>query len=369
MPVPSLLPANETPFETCFSRGANYYVGLDTAVSIIAGLKLLNPPPSFLPFLIYEYGLGELSPYVPNLYDLIDEGIDWQRVRGSPAAVAKGLGWLGYAGTIEEAPTRRRFWNIWHILLDRLRDSEADLSRIEGVCSLSDCERSDFWRGFRGYDVRALEYGWSTYGNCFYGDDSGVRLPGGGAKWSFGRSVNIDHDMTEAELTALGVWTEPPESEDLTWGDFTWGDFAWADEASLARSSTMLANSGNGPAWAVFYDADAEVIGYRRCRIRRPVVSDPSGPYRVGTSYFSPAAGAAPQLYVEALTGFGDGYGHVAASVGFILSAEPLAPNKTGALWLPAGGLDPGLPVVALNDVSIEFGRTVRERIAAILRF
>jgi hypothetical protein len=364
-----LLPASASSFMRTASAAGDSLVRLDAGITALHGMKILNPPPSFLPYLVYEYGLGELTPYVPNLYELIDEGIDWQRVRGSPAAVAMGLGWLGYAGMIEEAPTRRRFWNIWHILLDRLRDSEADLIRIEGVASLSDCQRSDFWRGFRGYDVRALEYGWSTYGNCFYGDDSGVRLQDGNAKWSFGRSFEQTHDMTEAELTALGIWLEPVGGEPLKWGPFPWGPYAWADSAALVRSATMLAAAGDGPAWAVFYDADAEIIGYRRCRIRRAVAPAASGPYAIGANRYDLAAGAATRLYVEALTGFGDGYGHVAASVGFILSAEPLAPNKTGALWLPAGGLDPGLPVVALNDVSIEFGRTVRERIAAILRF
>ena len=66
-----------------------------------------------------------------------------------------------------------------------------------------------FWRGFAGYDVRALEYGRGKWGQKFWGSYSGVRLPPGQTKWSFGRRLEITHDMTEAELTALGVWTEP----------------------------------------------------------------------------------------------------------------------------------------------------------------
>lgn len=51
---------------------------------------------------------------------------------------------------------------------------------------------------------------------------------------SFGRRVETDHDMTEAELTALGVWVPPVSSEELTWGDLdaAWEDLdiSWADD-------------------------------------------------------------------------------------------------------------------------------------------
>lgn len=364
-----LLPSTSSLREKAIAEAGDVYERLGAAIDGLHGLKILNPPPSFLPYLVYEYGLGELTPYVPNLYELIAEGIDWQRIRGTHSSVAKGLSWLGYGAVIEEAPTRRRYWNTWQIELDRLRDDEVDLPRIEGICSLSAPRRSDFWRGYWGYDIRPLEYGWSRWGHCFYSDDSGVRLTPGGAKWSFGRTVYLAHDMEQAELEVLGVWLEPVVTEDLAWGDFTWGDFAWVDDADIARSSTMLAGVGDGTAWAVFKDAEGDVIGYRRCRVRRGVEPDPAGPYRVGASTFSPRAASPTMLFVEALTGFGEGYGRVAASVGFILAAEPLATHKPGVAWLPAGGLAPDLPIVALHDHTIEFGRTVRERVAAILRF
>jgi hypothetical protein len=364
-----LLPPASTELERAFAQSSDVYGELFTDIARMRGIKFINTPPSFLPWLVYEYGLGELTPYVPNLYDVINEGIDWQRVRGTPAAVATGLGWLTYGGSIEEAPTRRRFWNTWQISLDRLRDDEADLIRIEGILSLSVSLRSVFRRGFYGYDVRELELGWSKWGETLYSDDSGVRLPPGAAKWSFGRSLEQSHDMTQDELEALDVWLDPVGSDPLMWGPYPWGPFAWVDSAALVRSATMLSGTGDGPAWAVFRDADGDVIGYRRCRVRQAVAPATTGLYRIGSSQFSPGDGAMTRLYVEALTDFGDGFGSVAESVGFILSAEPEPGHKPGALWLPAGGLDPDLPEVAVQVQQIEFGRTVRERVAALLRF
>lgn len=357
-----------TPFERVLEKATDPYAPLDAPITALHGLKLNNPPASFLPYLVWEYGLGELQPYVPNLFELIREGIAWQRVRGTPAAVRRGVGWLGYTISLEEAATRWRWWNHFQLELDRVRDDELDLISIDGVARLSVPLRSDFWRGFHGYDVRALEGDENRFDETMWDDDSGVVIPGAAAKWSFGRPIYIVHDMAQAELEALGVWMEPIEGDDLTWGDFPWGDFPWSADGALARSSSMLQATGPGPAWAVFKDAAGEVLFYRRC-IRRPVVETLAGVYRVGASRFDPTSVATRFLYVEALTDFGEGHGSTAASVGFVLSATPGAGHKPGLQHLPPGALEPAGPVVAETPISIEFGRTVRERVACLLRF
>lgn len=344
---------------------------LGDAIASLHGLKINNPPPSLLPYLVFEYGLGMLSPYVPNLYELIEEGVDWQRIRGTHAAVAQALAWISYSGAIEEAPTRRTWWNMWQLALDGLPAAESDLIRVEGLAGLSAPRRSDFWRGFHGYDARECEAGESRWGETLLGDQSGVVVAPGAARWSFGRRYEIDHDMTEAELTALGVWTEPVAGADLTWEtlDATWDDLdvAWADDADLARSRVMLTGTGAGPAWAVFRDAEGAVIGYRRARARRAVASDPAGAYRLGGTWYEPSDGTA--LYVEALTDFGDGAGQIAAEVGFVLSADPAEGFPPGARWLPAGGLDAPGPSVADTALAIPFNATTRECVVALLRF
>ncbi|RTL99784.1 hypothetical protein EJV44_04695 [Ancylobacter aquaticus] len=384
----SLLPDVSSRREKAIAEAGDLYERLGDAIDGLHGLKIVNPPASFLPYLVWEYGLGMLSPAVPNLYDLIAEGLDWQRVRGTPSAVSMALGWVGYSAAIEYAPVRRRWWNNCQLGLDRVRDDEADLIRIDGLTWLSIPLRSDFWRAHAGYDVRALEYSESRWSEAMWSDDSGVVIDGARAKWSFGRRVSIVHEITHEDLVALGIpdpWAlevdgepltldgEPlrfvPAEAELTWGDLTWGDFSWAGEETQAVSASLLAATGTGPAWAVFRDADGAVLFYRRARVRRPVVAATGGPYAVGASRYRPATGLATDLYIEAMTDFGEGFGSVAASVGFVLSAHPVAGLKPGLAHLGAGELEPAGPIIAETPVAIEFGRTVRERVALLLRF
>jgi hypothetical protein len=365
-----LLPASSTAFERALSEATDPTARLSGAITSLHGIKF-TPPPSLLPYLVYEYGLGELTPYVPNLYELIGEGVAWTRVRGTPAALARALGWLGYAGEIEEAPVRRARWNLFQLALDRIRDDEGDLDPIEGVAELSTPLRSVFWRGFNGYDVRALEYSRNRWSANRWSSFSGARIREGGAKWSFGRTYAFDHTMSEADLTALGVWIEPPEEgEDAepTWLDVEWPDLTWNDFGG-ARSALMLAGVPNGTAWACFRDADGAVIGYRRAKVQGRVAATSGGPYEFGGLLYAPVASGAEIMLIEALTEFGEGYGHAAASVSFILSGAPADPTRPGALWLGPGELATGLPEIASTPIDIEFGRTVRERVRILLRF
>jgi hypothetical protein len=365
-----LLPASSTAFERALSEATDSTVRLAGAITSLHGIKFM-PPPSLLPYLVYEYGLGELTPYVANLYDLIDEGVQWTRVRGTPAALERALGWLGYAAEIEEAPIRRARWNLFQLELDRIRDDEGDLEPIEGVADLSTPLRSEFWRGFRGYDVRALEYGYSRWGKTLHGDFSGTRIRDGSAKWSFGRTYAFDHDMTEDDLVALDVWIEPSEGgEDVepTWLDVEWPDVTW-DALGGGRSALMLLSLSAGTAWACFRDAAGAVIGYRRACVHQRVESASGGPYEFGGVRYAPVAEGAEMVLIEARTDFGDGFGKTAASVSFILAGTPVDTSRPGALWLGPDQLATTLPEVAEQAIDIEFGRTVREHVRILLRF
>lgn len=367
--APHLLPSNSTPVERSLSLAADFRSRLYPGVARGRGIKLVDTPSSFLPFLVFEYGLGELSPYVPNLYNLISEGIKWQRVRGTPAAVARALAWLTYSAAIEEWPTGRRKWNLFMLALDRVRDSEVDLPRIDGVANLSVPLRSYFWRGFHGYDIRALDFSASTYSNALYSDFSGVRIAGANAKWSYGRRYENTHVLTEAEGIALDNWIEPADDEPGPWWDFPWPDAPWESSAAAAREAAMAAAMPSGPAWAVFKDADGNVVGYRRCRAYHRVVVSLGGSYRLGSTRYAPSP-IGSRVYLEAMTDFGDGYGLApAASVGFAFGGAPASPLRPGSLWLPAGGLAGATAVIGEFPISISFGRTVRERVCSIVRF
>ena len=96
-----LLPRNRTAFEVAFSDAVDRWDGTDPAIVLMRSMDLTAPPPDWLPFVIWEYGLGELTPYVPNLYDLILEGLGWQRL--GPQAGQRGALQVG-----EDEDVRRR---------------------------------------------------------------------------------------------------------------------------------------------------------------------------------------------------------------------------------------------------------------------
>ncbi|MFT0861757.1 phage tail protein [Ancylobacter sp. G4_0304] len=379
----ALLPTSASLYERTLARAIDPSDELGPVIDAMHGLKINNPPASFLPYIVWEYGLGMLTPFVTNVYELIEAGVDWERERGTPTAADRALGWLGYTATYEYAPPRRRWWNMVQLELDRLPDDEADLPRVNGLMDLSIPFRSDFWRGYHGYDVRAAEAGYSPASACLASDDSGIRVTGGKAKWSFGREVEITHDVTAEDLARLGIddpYAITIDGEPLFIGEDVfrafggrrqwrgkWTALPWRAPATYAASVLMAQSAGTGPAWAVFLDDGGEVLFCRRCRVRRIVTPAIDGPYACAGGRYAPGVGV--HLYLEALTDFDEAPGTVATSVGFILSAEPLAGHPRGAAHLPPDGLADTSALIAETPIHIEFGRTVRERVACLLRF
>lgn len=346
---------------------------LDMGADAIRQAKF-NPPVSFLPFLVYEYGLGELTPFVPNLYSLVvdREGVNWQRVRGTPSAVYKGLGWLGYTATLEDAWYGRAYWNSTQLRFPSLPVRDVpDLERIEGIVRLSLPKRSQLRRGVHQYDVGPAIGNASRLNGSLLERESGTRLRVDGPLWSFGRTTEIDHTLTEAEGIAIGNWLDVPDEGGLAWidMDYPWvtADFAWADDPMVQRAKLMAAWFASRTFYLCLNDAAGEVIGYRRCRANRPVVQTVSGPYRFGNSFYSPAS-SGQVVYIEAMTQFGDADGVEAASVA-LMSGVTLADGvKPGSLWLAPEDVTAGIPFVE-TPVSLPLRTTVRERLKFLMRF
>lgn len=367
-----LLPTNSTPLEMALSL-AIATDDLNSPVSAVRGTKLVAPFPSMLPFLVYEYGLGELTPYVPNLYNLIEEGIEWQRVRGTPKAMELALAWVGYTALIEPESVRRRFWNLFQLELDRVRDEPADLDRIAGVAALSVPRRSKFWRGFHGFDIRPLSYAHGSWGESHFGEYSGVRLRPSAPLWSFGREYEFAHTIGQADLEAVGIdWIEPVEGADIGWGDFSWDDTdeSWESDTVRARATELSSDFGARRAWFRFDDAAGEVIGYRRARAFHfvaPAIS--GGHYTLDGQPYRQTSNAEPVMYAEALTGFGDAAGEVAASVSLVLDGVPSASGRQGARWLAPDEITGQSAPVLTTPISIEFGESIRERVKFLIQF
>ena len=90
-----LLPPNSTDLERKLAQvGAPAILDLGDDAAI-RGRKF-DPPENWLDALIWEYALGEITPYISDKRRLISEGIRWTRLRGTPASLHspfRGLGW------------------------------------------------------------------------------------------------------------------------------------------------------------------------------------------------------------------------------------------------------------------------------------
>ncbi|MFN4124434.1 phage tail protein [Pannonibacter indicus] len=337
---------------------------------IITSKHVLRPP-DLLPYLVYEYGLGMLTPYVANTYDLIDTGRTWMRLRGTFAGVAQGLEFAGATGSVEPARPSRIWWNSAQVRFAALPESEAVLDRVEGITRLSLPYRSDLRRGVHEHDVGPALVESSRADRCLIERESGVRLREGGTLWSFGRTADIEHTLTEAEGLALGNWLAPADGGALRWVDMTYpwvtAQFAWGANPEAQRRQLMARWFEGRTLHVRLMDADGAVIGYRRVRALRAVNEALSGRYRHGSASYSPSA-SGQSVYAEALTGFGNGAGQTVASAALIYGAVPAAGVRAGALWLGPDDLSGGV-AFAEYPLQMDLRPTVRERLRFLLRF
>ncbi|WDQ98189.1 phage tail protein [Devosia sp. J2-20] len=261
----AVLPENATPFEVALAQGMVPAAAIDSGINALRRVKMVSPRPSMLPFLVYEYGLGELTPYVPNIYDLIDQGVRWQRLRGTLSAVAIGLAWVGYAATIEPAWTGRAWWNSFQLRFDSLPAADApDLERIEGVTRLSVPKRSQLRRGVHGYDVGAVELDETRLDGAMLDFESGTVVTAAGTVWSFGRTHEFEHTLTQEEGVALGNWLVPPGGESV-FADFIAGQYR--SEAFPAARQEVISVTRAGEAYALNSAGVYEVFAANEPRI------------------------------------------------------------------------------------------------------
>ncbi|WP_378952068.1 phage tail protein [Mesorhizobium sp. ANAO-SY3R2] len=375
-----LLPKNATKLERAVSETTAPTQQILEAVEAIRVAKHVTRPPSFLPWLIDECGLEELTPYLPNLYELLDEGVAWQRIRGTPMAVAKGLGWLGYTAAQEEASPNRRYWNSFQLRFPSLpANDDPDLSRIEGISTLSVSRRSRFRRGVHRYDIKPLELDYSRLDQSMLEFESGVAAtpgtpswPGQPAIWSFGRLAEFDHTLSQAEGEAIGNWIDPPVGGgSLAWEDMTYpweeATFAWEDSPEAQRQALMAGWFAGRPIYLCLRAAGGAVIGYRLCRAVRPVGLAPGGAYRVGGAAYDPSP-SGTRVYIEAMTQFEDADDVAATSISLLVNAVRAPGVKPGKQWLTAAQLSGGQEF-AQRAVTIPLRRTVRDQFKFLVRF
>lgn len=367
----TMLPANATQLELALEDAMELEARLGAQITNMRGAKLrTHPPESYLQHIIIERGLGPITPYL-SAQEAITEGRTWQRLRGTQAAITQALGWIDVSGTVENFPTRRRRWNNFMLAMALRPTLEVPILKdIEVLAQISTPLRSKFVRGFRTYDIRAVDYSHTRWSGVRWSSYSGARIAPADAKWSFGRNVQINRTLSESELTALGVWI-PVGGAPLTWGAFTWDEAGapWASSSALTRRRLMAAGIVGRNIWLRFSDADG-VIGYRRARVARAVAQSGTGVYSVSNTRFTPEIENPDGVYLEAMTEFGEGYGRTATTFHIAFDAAIADTSKPGQQWATLAQMNiASQKLVPVTSAPLEFKRTVRERFRFMLSF
>lgn len=203
MTDPSLLPASATRAERSLSRAMALDARLPQ-VAAITGAKAL-PIEVFIPWLLWEYGLGEVLDYLTDPRRALREGVLWQRLRGTPAGLRTALSWRGWQDvTIEEGPSGSRHFAEFQldpgvVLGDR------DVDDLVGLSRLSAPARSRLYRIFHGYDLRRLRLDAGRLDHALLSDVSGIFDPRG-LRLSFGRRLT-EEAARQAVDAPMGVET------------------------------------------------------------------------------------------------------------------------------------------------------------------
>ena len=227
MSLYDLLPPNSTQLERDLSRAVSFIPKLERGARRIRTAKRVDIPDDVLPWLIYEYGLGDISGYHPDLLTAIIEGIAWQRIRGTPASILTAIGWLGYVPEIDEEEERNSgLWANYHLGFAPQPPVEDDLSHVYFLATQSNPARTKTQRIFSNWDFRLLRW------------DQHLDSWDGGRMWDDHSGIRGVEGLGDAQISLMRVY----HGEGAT------------DEADLDPLALRVGVGGNGLAWLWQWD-------------------------------------------------------------------------------------------------------------------
>ena len=183
----SILPGNATQLERDLELTGD--LGKFTQPLDLLRRAKLDAIDSYVPFLIWEYGLGELLPYLKDPRRALSEGILWQRLRGTPKSLVIALDWIDFDAVIEQEETGIYFSEFQLDPGEVIRDASI-IPDVIAISRLSAPARSRLSRIYHGYDIRRLKLSEGPKGQLNHhllSDYSGVHDPSG-IRISFGET-------------------------------------------------------------------------------------------------------------------------------------------------------------------------------------
>jgi hypothetical protein len=194
----SLLPYNSTKFERDVESAIKYAAD----VSLLFGFKFENIDAQLRLALAWEYSLAQIN--IDDFAERVLKGLEFHRLRGTPAALRNALSWYGFDDIIiEEEPPGEHFsefqLGITEIPNGFVPDPVINASAFAAPL------RSRLSRMYNDlYDERRFILDDSLLGEGLLSDDSGTRLTVDGPKLSFGRINNRAVEMP-TPITSAGV--------------------------------------------------------------------------------------------------------------------------------------------------------------------
>jgi hypothetical protein len=177
----SLLPYNSTKFERDVEQAIKYAAD----VSFLFGFKFENTDAQLRLALAWEYSLAQVN--IDDFVERVLKGLEFHRLRGTPAALRNALSWYGFDSIIiEEEPPGEHFADF-QIGIEEIPNGFVP-DPVINVAAFATPLRSRLSRMYNKlYDERCLFFDNSLLDEGVLSDDSGIRLTENGPKLSFGR--------------------------------------------------------------------------------------------------------------------------------------------------------------------------------------
>ncbi len=181
-----LLPPNRSKLEQALVDAVDYKVD----PNCVRGLKF-SLQEKTLPWLIEEYGLGEVLSWVKDKKKAVSEGVKFQRLRGTPASLKIALKWANIEDiSIIEEPPGKHFFELQVGIKDVPNDFFVDT--VVELAKLSLPARSRLMRIFNNhYNIQRFILDESPFGSIL-SDYSGIQVEKDGPVLSFGRKNSFE---------------------------------------------------------------------------------------------------------------------------------------------------------------------------------
>jgi len=191
----TVLPPNASEQEKNLEIASHY--PLDP--TIIRGAKFV-PLNEIMPWLLYEYSLGEISIWLPDPKLAIEQGVYFHRIKGTPKALRMALSWANINDIIiEEEPPGEHFAEFQVGIPDDV-PNDFFVDSVVGLARLAAPARSRLMRMYNHlHDIRRFKLDHSQWGDLL-SDYSGVRIDNQDPVLSFGRINNFNSTASDILL-------------------------------------------------------------------------------------------------------------------------------------------------------------------------